>query len=165
MKKKFPLKDTFLKKPSVIRFMMNLWPVFRGAGIRIDYIKDDYREMQVSLKLSFFNSNIYGVHFGGSLYAMVDPFVVLLMAPRLGSKYYCWDYTGNIRYVRPGLGKVQARVEVSDEIIEKVIAEAASGDKVLHTQEIKLFDEHKNLVAIVSKTVYVRLKERYRINK
>ena len=56
MKKKFPFIDQFLKKASFLRFMMNLWPVFRGAGIWIDEIKDDYSEIKVALKLSFFNS-------------------------------------------------------------------------------------------------------------
>ena len=101
-----------MKKVSLHRsvFKESLFPAIHdesmasisGAGIWIDEIKDDYSEIKVALKLSFFNSNIFGVHFGGSLYAMVDPFVVTLMAPRLGNKYYCWDYSGKIRYVKPG---------------------------------------------------------------
>lgn len=162
MKKKFPFIDQFLKKASFLRFMMNLWPVFRGAGIWIDEIKDDYSEIKVALKLSFFNSNIFGVHFGGSLYAMVDPFVVTLMAPRLGNKYYCWDYSGKIRYVKPGTGRVSAHIKVSDQLVKDIKAKATNGEKVLENFEIFIKDEQDQIVAIVTKTIYVRLKERFR---
>ena len=162
MKKKFPFLDHFFKKASFLRFMMNLWPVLRGAGIWIDYIKDDYTEMQVSLKLTFFNSNMFGVHFGGSLYAMVDPFVALLASPRLGSKYYCWDYSGKIRYVKPGLGKVSAHVVVSNEALDEIRKEAENGDKVLKKFSIAIKDEKDEIVALVDKVIYVRLKERFR---
>ena len=62
--------------------------------------------------------------FGGSLYAMVDPFVVTLMAPRLGNKYYCWDYSGKIRYVKPGTGRVSAHIKVSDQLVQDIKAKA-----------------------------------------
>ena len=65
MKKKFPFLDQFFKKASFLRFMMNLWPVFRGSGIWIDYIKADYSEMQVSMKLNFFN-NFFKISFDKS---------------------------------------------------------------------------------------------------
>ncbi len=163
MKKKFPLIDQFVKKASVLRFMMNLWPVFRGSGIWIDYIKDDYSEMQVSLGLSFFNSNIFGVHFGGSLYSMVDPFIVTLLTPRLGNKYYCWDYSGKIRYVKPGTGKVSAHIKIPEATVQTIIEKANTGEKVLHKCEILIKDQNNHIVAIVTKTVYVRLKERFRV--
>ncbi|MDA3898483.1 MAG: DUF4442 domain-containing protein [Desulfobacteraceae bacterium] len=61
-------------KANLLKNLMNIWPPFMGAGIKILRIADDYREVEVTLKMRWFNKNIVGAHFGGSLYAMIDPF-------------------------------------------------------------------------------------------
>ena len=37
----------------------------------------DFRTARVRLKLRWYNRNFFGVHFGGSLFAMTDPFFAL----------------------------------------------------------------------------------------
>ena len=162
MKKKFPFLDKAFKRAGFIKFMMNLWPVFRGAGIWINYIKPDFSEMKVSIKLGFLNSNMFGVHFGGSLYAMVDPFVVILVSSRIGSDYYCWDYSGRIRYLKPGVGKISSLLAIDDKVIKRIKEEAKSGDKVLKEFTLEIKNEKDEIVALVDKTIYIRLKERFR---
>jgi hypothetical protein len=58
---------------------INLWPPFVGAGIRVTRVSADSREIDVTLKLRLFNRNFFGTHFGGSLFAMTDPFFALMM--------------------------------------------------------------------------------------
>jgi hypothetical protein len=52
---------------------LNFYPPFLGAGIRVRRGADG-RTFDVRMKLSAFNRNFVGTHFGGSLYAMCDPF-------------------------------------------------------------------------------------------
>jgi hypothetical protein len=59
--------------PGLFRRGLNLWPPFRGAGIRVTHVSADYREVDVALKLGLLNRNYFGTQFGGSLYAMTDP--------------------------------------------------------------------------------------------
>jgi hypothetical protein len=57
------------RKPSArsLRWRINLWPPFLGAGIRVRYLATDFREVLVEMPLRFYNRNYVGSHFGGSL--------------------------------------------------------------------------------------------------
>ena len=61
-----------------------------------------------SLSLRWFNRNAYGTHFGGSLYAMCDPFFALILLRALGKEFIVWDKTASIQFLRPGKGRVTA---------------------------------------------------------
>ncbi|HYS14533.1 MAG TPA: DUF4442 domain-containing protein, partial [Burkholderiaceae bacterium] len=94
--------------PRLLRFGMNLWPPFLGAGIRVRNIAPDFREVRVDMRLGFGNRNYFGTHFGGSLYAMTDPFFVMMVHHNLPRDYMVWDKAGSIEYVAPGRGCVSA---------------------------------------------------------
>jgi hypothetical protein len=47
---------------------------FRGAGIVVTALAADWRHARVVLRERALNRNYVGVHFGGSLFAMTDPF-------------------------------------------------------------------------------------------
>jgi acyl-coenzyme A thioesterase PaaI-like protein len=57
-----------------LRRLFNLWPPFRAAGIRVRDIAPDFRSATVELRMRLLNRNYVGTHFGGSLFAMTDPF-------------------------------------------------------------------------------------------
>jgi len=86
--------------------------------------------MVVQMKKRRYNSNAFGTHFGGSLYAMCDPHYVLLLVALLGPDYMIWDKAATIEFLKPGRGTVTAVFEWSEEQVEtetlqKSIAEAA----------------------------------------
>jgi hypothetical protein len=64
-------------RPAGMRRLLNLWPPFRGAGIRVREIAPDFRSATVELRMRLFNRNYVGTHFGGSLFAMTDPFFMI----------------------------------------------------------------------------------------
>jgi acyl-coenzyme A thioesterase PaaI-like protein len=141
---------------------MNLWPPFRGPGIRVRSIAPDWSEATVELRSRWLNRNYVGTHFGGSLFAMTDPFYALLLIHRLGDRYLVWDQAASIEFVAPGRGTVSATFQLPDERVEAIRAQAAGGDKVLPEFEVEIRDHAAELVARVRKTLYVRLKPRYR---
>jgi len=142
---------------------MKWWPPFLGAGIRVRSLSDDFRDAVVELKLGRLNRNAVGTHFGGSLYAMTDPFFMIMLLHNLGADYLVWDKSGSIEYVAPGRGIVHARFQLSEGRIAEIRAQAAAGEKVLPEFQVEV--RHANddsLVALVRKTLYVRLKPRHR---
>jgi acyl-coenzyme A thioesterase PaaI-like protein len=141
---------------------MNLWPPFLGAGIRVRSIAPDWSEALVELRARGFNRNYVGTHFGGSLFAMTDPFYALLLMHRLGERYLVWDQAARIEFVAPGRGTVHARFELPEARVAAIRAEAQGGAKVLPQFEAEIRDGAGALVATVNKTIYVRLKPRYR---
>jgi acyl-coenzyme A thioesterase PaaI-like protein len=141
---------------------MNLWPPYLGAGIRVRSIAADWSEASVELRLGWLNRNYVGTHFGGSLFAMTDPFFALLLMHRLGGRYLVWDQAGRIEFVAPGRGTVSALFELPEERVAQIRAQAEGGDKVLPQFGVEIRDRAGALVASVHKTLYVRLKPRHR---
>jgi acyl-coenzyme A thioesterase PaaI-like protein len=141
---------------------MKWWPPFLGAGIRVRSLSEDFRDAIVELRLGRLNRNYVGTHFGGSLYAMTDPFFMIMLLHNLGSDYLVWDKSGSIEYVAPGRGTVQAHFRLTEERIAEIRAQAASGEKVLPEFQVEVRHADDSLVALVRKTLYVRLKPKHR---
>ena len=147
----------------LLRRGMGWWPPFLGAGIRVRSFADDFREAVVELRLGRFNRNYVGTHFGGSLYAMTDPFFMIMLLQNLGGDHLVWDKSGSIEYVAPGRGAVRARFVLTEERIAEIRTQAAGGEKVLPDFQVEVrHADDDSLVAVVRKTLYVRLKPKYR---
>ena len=67
-----------------MRWVLNLYPPFLGAGIRVRRLQSDWKAIDVEMNLRFWNANYVGTHFGGSLYSMTDPFYMLMLIENLG---------------------------------------------------------------------------------
>jgi acyl-coenzyme A thioesterase PaaI-like protein len=145
-----------------LRRGMHWWPPFLGAGIRVRSLTDDFREAVVELREWRLNRNLLGTHFGGSLYAMTDPFYAIMLLHNLGPDYLVWDQSGSIEYLAPGRGTVSARFALTEARLAQIRAQAAGGEKVLPEFRIDVVDAAGTVVAKVRKTVYVRLKQRHR---
>ena len=140
----------------VFRRGINLWPPFAGAGIRVTRVSADFREVDVALKLGVLNRNYFGTQFGGSMFAMADPFFALMMLRNLGPAYVVWDKAGSIRYVRPGRGTVFARFRLPAAVIARARRATAGGGRHEPTFHVRIVDADGETVADVAKTLYIR---------
>lgn len=138
--------------------LVNLFPPFLGAGIRVR--RTDPRTFEVRMKLHWWNKNYVGTHFGGSLYTMCDPFFMLLLMEGLGRGYIVWDKRAAIRFLKPGRGTVRARFRIPEERVEEIRRRADAGEKVEPTFTVEVMDEEGEPVARVEKLLYVRRKDR-----
>lgn len=146
----------------LLRRGMKYWPPFLGAGISVKSLSEDFRDAVVVLKLGRLNRNYVGTHFGGSLYAMTDPFFMIMLMKNLGPEYLVWDKEGHIEYVAPGRGTVSAHFHLSERRIAEIRGQAAGGGKLFPEFEVSVKDEAGAIIARVRKTLYVRLKPRHR---
>lgn len=149
-------------KPRHLRWGMNLWPPFLGAGIRVRHIAEDWSEVRVDLRQGVLNRNYVGTHYGGSLFSMTDPFYALMLMHLLGERYLVWDQAASIEFLAPGRGTVSAVFRLTNEEVEALRAQAASGERVSPAFDVEVRDARGALVARVHKTLYVRLKARFR---
>lgn len=145
---------------NTLRRLINLWPPFLFTGIRCTRIAPDFGSAEVSLHQRWYNRNYVGTHFGGSLFAMTDPWYMLLLIQRLGSDYLVWDRRASIEFIAPGRGTVKARFHLGDETLAQIVAQTRDGDKHLARFQVDVSDETGELIATVDKTVYVRRKPR-----
>ena len=148
--------------PTVFRHVMNLWPPFLFTGIHVTRCSPDWRELRVELRQRPWNRNYVGTHFGGSLFAMTDPFWMLLAMHALGKDYFVWDKAGEIEFVKPGRGVVHAEFRLDDAALHEIRRATASGEKYLRWFPVEVIDEQGDVVARVRKQLYVRLKPKAR---
>jgi acyl-coenzyme A thioesterase PaaI-like protein len=141
-----------------LRWWLGCYPPLLGAGIRVDRISEDALEVDVSMSLRWYNRNLVGTHFGGSLYAMTDPFFMMILMQKLGPEYIVWDQAASIEFVAPGRGTVRAHFRLSPEEIERVRREADAGAHLRPVYPVEVLGDDGTLVARVIKTLYVRRK-------
>lgn len=145
-------------KATILRHIINVWPPLFFNAIKATYISDNFREIHVSLKLRWYNRNNVRVQFGGNLFAMTDPWYMLMLMENLGRDYYVWDKKASIDFISPGRGHVSARFILTEEKIAEILAATANGEKYLPEFEIDILNAENKLVARVHRTVYVKRK-------
>ena len=136
--------------------LINFYPPLFGAGIRSRSV--DEWTIEVEMKLTVFNRNIVGVHFGGSLYAMCDPWMMLILMRLLGHDYIVWDKSASIRFKKPGKGTVRARFHIPPERVDEIRKAADKLGKVEPIFSVDVLNDDGQVIAQVEKLLYVRRK-------
>jgi len=145
--------------PKLLKRILNLYPPYLGAGVKVTYISEDWKELHVSMSLRWFNRNAVGTHFGGSLYSMMDPHLMLLLMQLLGKEYLVWDKSAHIEFIKASKKKVTSVIKVSNEDLETIKRNTYNGEKYFSNFLVEIRDEDDELVARVKKTIYVRRKQ------
>jgi acyl-coenzyme A thioesterase PaaI-like protein len=144
-------------KATTLRRVLSWYPPYLGAGVNVDYITDDFTSARVSMPLTWYNKNIVGTHFGGSLYSMCDPMFMLLLMNHLGQDYIVWDKAASIEYKQPGRGKVTAEFTLSKDLLAE-LQMLAPDEKKFVELSVDVLNEAGEVVATVLKTEYIRRK-------
>ena len=147
--------------PTLFKRLINLYPPYIGAGVKVEYVSRDWTELHVSMALRWYNRNAVGTHFGGSLYAMIDPHLMLLLIQLLGKDYLVWDKSASIEFVKASKQKVRSVIKISDDDLEVIRHNTDHGEKYFATFSIDIKDEGGDLVATAEKVIYIRKKNRF----
>ncbi|MFB9731294.1 DUF4442 domain-containing protein [Ornithinimicrobium kibberense] len=144
------------RDPRVLRVGMNAWPPFLFSGIHVQHIAEDFREVAVRLRHTPLTSNYVGTQFGGSIFAMCDPFWMLMVMRNLGRGYVVWDRAAEVEFLAPGRGPVGTTFHLTQEVLDELQVRADDGDRVLRWFDNEVVADDGTLVARVRKQVYVR---------
>lgn len=142
----------------LLKLVGNHWFPFWGAGIKITEISEDYHYMKVILKRSWYNANYVGTQFGGSMYAMTDPFFMIMLIQILGSNYIVWDKAATIDFKKPGKTRLTAEFRLTPELVNEVKMRVHENGKYIFDLPVEIYDELGIVVASVIKTLYVKKK-------
>ncbi len=138
--------------------LMNWYPPYIGAGIKVKSVNDSATRYEIIMKHRWYNRNIYGSHFGGSLYSMCDPWYVFAVAAYFGDDYIIWDKSASIRYLKPGKGTMKAVFEISPEKLSEMKREVDEAGKKTYHFSTYIYDTSGMEVAEVEKEIYIRKK-------
>jgi len=138
--------------------LIGFWPPYLGTGIRVARFSPDLTEIDVEMRLRFWNRNYVGTHFGGSIYAMVDPFLMLMLISYLGPKYVVWDKSAVIKFKKPGLGRIVAQFRISMNELTQLRTDLEINRKIEPVFNVLIKNDLGEIVAEVEKVLYVRKK-------
>lgn len=110
------------------------------------------------MALRFYNKNVVGIQYGGNLFSMTDPCYMIMLMQNLGNDYRVIDQSASIEFVKPGITAVTATCHLHQTDIDDIIAHTRSGDKYLKTFVIDVVDTSNEVVAKVTRVVYIRKK-------
>ncbi|GAA4358617.1 DUF4442 domain-containing protein [Kangiella marina] len=147
-------------KPKTLKRVLNLWPPFWGAGIRVLQLADDWSYAKVRLRKYWFNRNYVNTHYGGSLFSMTDPFYMLLLLHEMGRDYVVWDKKSEIKFIKPGRKDVFAEFHVTQEQVNELKQQLLNADKIQPVFEVDIKDEDGLLIAKVWKTIHISKKQK-----
>jgi len=147
-------------KPKTLRRVLNLWPPFWGAGIRVIELAEDWSFAKVRLRKYWFNRNYVNTHYGGSLFSMTDPFYMLLLLHKMGRDYVVWDKKAEIKFIKPGRKDVFAEFKVSEQQVSDFKEQLRTQDKIEPVFEVDIMDADGLLIAKVWKTIHISKKQK-----
>jgi acyl-coenzyme A thioesterase PaaI-like protein len=153
-------KHSLAARSKKLQRLTNFYPPYLGAAVRVTNISEDFRNIEVEMPLRFYNRNYFGTHFGGSLYAMCDPFYALMLVNILGPDYIVWDKAATIRFKKPGKGIMRASFHLTEQRINEIRIQADSQTKVEPQFQVLVKDAEGNVIAEVDKLLYVRKKQK-----
>lgn len=139
-----------------MKHLLNLYPPYIGAGIKVENISDDWNHITVSMKVRWYNRNAVGTHFGGSIYSMIDPHIMLILMKKLGKEYWVWDSAAEIAFIKATKKKITAQIHLLDEQIEQIKTSAQTGEKQFPEFHVEIWDSDQSLIAHVKKILYVK---------
>lgn len=152
-------KSQFKKFKRLIR-LINWYPPYLFSGIKIVDYAQDFSWFKSRLNLTWYNKNLVGTAFGGSLYSMCDPFFMFILLIHLGDDYIVWDKYAHIDFVKPGKGPVFAEFGLSQEEIQRVKRLVDEEGKAVVEYPCEVRSKEGVLIAQLKKGLYVRKKNR-----
>lgn len=138
------------------RWGFNWFPAYRGTGAWVTYIASDWRETRIKLPRNIQTYNYVGTIFGGSMYAAVDPFYMIMLIRNLGKDYVVWDKAASIRFKKPGRSTLYARFTLDEAELDAIRAELRTARSIDRVYRIELTDAQGVVHAEIDKVIYIR---------
>ena len=150
-------KSTQRKFKKLIR-AINWYPPYLFSGIKVVDHAADFSSFKTRLKLTWYNRNLLGTAFGGSLYSMCDPFFMFILIIHLGEEYIVWDKHASIDFVKPGKGTLFAEFMLTPDQIVEVKNIVDEKGKHIFEFPCEVKSAEGQLIAKLNKGVYVKRK-------
>ena len=139
-----------------MRWRFNWFPAYRGTGAWVAYIASDWREVRIRLPLNIQTYNYVGTILGGSMYAAVDPFYMIMLIRNLGKGYVVWDKAATIRFKKPGRATLSARFALDEAELNDIRAALEQARSIDRVYRVELTNAQGVVCAEIDKVIYIR---------
>ena len=148
-------------KPRELKRMLNLWIPFIFNRIKIIHVSDDFRQIDVRLKLSLWNRNPGKAIWGGAIFSAADSFFPIMLkhnALLKGIKTDFFTKATNVSYIKPSKTDLMFNFNVSDDEVSKMIDILNSEGKYQEWQTVYGIDKNGDKCVKVKIQPYLRIR-------
>ncbi|MFE6864582.1 DUF4442 domain-containing protein [Nocardia sp. NPDC057668] len=142
--------------PKLFPLFMSSYPPFLFSGVRVREVAPDWTAIRVTHRVRPWNCNVNRSAFGGTLFAMTDPFYAVMAGRQLGPGYRIWNTTGSIDFLAPGHGTLTATMVFPARELDAIRAVTATGEKSVTTHTTEILSATGTLVARATQSLYIR---------
>lgn len=145
--------------PKNAKWLLNFYPPFFFNRIRIKSISEDFTDVKVIIKKSFWNKNMAGTIFGGTLFSAADPFIAVMywqiFSIRFNQKIIVWLKSAEIQYKIPSNSDMSLHFKIDEE--EILLAKKDLDEKARHvsTYHVDLINTSGEICAVVKLKSYL----------
>ncbi|GBF40233.1 PaaI family thioesterase [Leptospira johnsonii] len=132
------------------------WPVYHRLGSRFEFVSEDLLKLRVRFPFNNKTKGYNGLHFGGAIYAFVDPLYVYSISENLGPEFLVLDTKAEIDFLKASNQDLIVETEISPEDIGSIKEECNNKKKTTRIYSIEILDPGRQKIAIVKKTIYIR---------
>ena len=146
-------------QPEELKRMLNLWLPFLVNRIRIISIADDFHEMQVRLKHSFWNCNPNKSVWGGSIASALDPFFPVMMKQIILHRGTSTDFFSkaiHVEFIRMVESHVSFHFKITEEEVIKAEEILKNDGKYEGWHSVNGIDAEGNVCVNGKVQVYLR---------
>ena len=146
-------------QPKELRRMLNLWFPFLVNRIQIISITEDFHEMQVRLKHSFWNRNPNKSVWGGSITSALDPFFPIMLKQILLKRGIITDFYSkavNVQFIKMVKSNVMFQFSISKEEVAATEKELKENGKYADWHSVDGIDSEGEICINGRVQVYLR---------
>ena len=148
-------------RPSEMKRMLNLWLPFVINQIRIKSISNDFQQVNVILKHSFWNRNPYKAVWGGAIASTVDPFFPMMLKQVFLRKGIPTDFlskASNVQFLKLVESDLTFPFRVSSENITSAEKALQETGKYAGWHTVEAVDKNGKICVKGEVQVYLRLR-------
>ena len=146
-------------QPKELRRMLNLWFPFLVNRIQIISISENFHEMHVRLKYSFWNRNPNKSVWGGSITSALDPFFPIMLKQILLKRGIITDFYSkavNVQFIKMVKSNVTFQFSISEEEVAMTEKELKENGKYTNWHSVDGIDSEGKICVNGQVQVYLR---------
>lgn len=143
----------------LLKIILNLFPPLFFNRIVVKNISDDYLEMDVVLKKTFFNINFHKTIFGGSIFSACDPFFPTMyynIFKLQDRKLIIWVKNAEINYLLPANTSLKLKFQINNSHLSEIEKNLQTNGKCEIKNEVEAKNKNNEICASAIITTYLR---------
>lgn len=137
--------------------LLEWWPAWWMMRLKVTSLSNNWREVRITLPLTWVSRNMGGSMFGGFQASLVDP-IAPLACSKVFTDYHVWTRRLTVDFQRPGDSDLELRFDFPPEKEEEIRKELAEQGRSTPTFEYGLYRKDGLMCTKVECVVAIREK-------